>query len=381
MEYNYRDKYYNQAPSQFMPAPTLSLLIKHSQSQHFRDYSYQLPIPKYLAKPGNIFVKDWLPNLVVQNPKPIYTSIVNLDLKREIIKLKLRLSKLENNHYYAARTKANPMEMVGKSCYLNRSAVKLSEINSVYKIIPSIPSFKFLDLCGGPGGFVDYILQSSKASKGFGITLKGVQDYQIKNDRFTIVDGDGSGNIYSLTNITNLCEIVQGVDLCVADGGFNVEGDEAFQEEHSTQLIICQTLAALKSLKKGASFVIKIFEFNTPIMTELIYILYLHFDKISIFKGGASRPANSEKYLVCKGFVANCPDLIKLLTSAVQKYEELDSSSESLVSSHNEHQSNFIKFEDKIIQGVKVITHLLDFDSIIKNKVFVDQLKIMNQEY
>ena len=378
MEYNYRDKHYELAPDQFMPPPTLKSIMdaRNRPKPLVKSLQYRLPSPTYLLKPSNVFIKDWKPDIVVSSTKPTYSIVYDAvkTIRREIVKLKQQLSKLNSNKYYAARSKANPYELIGKSSFVNRSAVKLAEINSVFTLLPG-NSFTFLDLCGGPGGFAEYLL--SFKSRGWGMTLKGVQDYVIEDQRFKRVYGDNSGNIYDISNINILCKQSGLVDLVVADGGFNVEGDEYYQEEHTNNLIICEALCALKGLKRGGAFVLKIFEFNTPVMLELIYLMYLNFEKLSVFKPESSRPGNNEKYLVMKGYVGNNAELISHLEQVVLRYTELEAIKDVPVSSH-EPQNTFRRFEERIIAGVKMIAHIIEYEPVSKNTDFIKQLSELN---
>lgn len=50
----------------------------------------------------------------------------------------------------------------------------------------------------------------------------------------------------------------------------------------------------------GGHFVCKLFDVCTPLTVGLIYLMYLSFDLVSIHKPNTSRPANSERYLICK---------------------------------------------------------------------------------
>ena len=104
------------------------------------------------------------------------------------------------------RGKTNYYEGLGKGCYLNRSAMKLVNLDYVFSLIePTLasyatssnenrnggeprtehgvnlqqlavrPHFSFVDLCGGPGGFIECIVLKCRylgiAVTGFGMTL------------------------------------------------------------------------------------------------------------------------------------------------------------------------------------------------------------------
>lgn len=79
-----------------------------------------------------------------------------------------------------------------------------------------------------------------------------------------------------------------------------MEGQENIQEILSKQLYLCQCLVALMIVRPGGHFVTKLFDLFTPFSAGLIYLMYRCFDSISIFKPNSSRPANSERYLICK---------------------------------------------------------------------------------
>lgn len=102
----------------------------------------------------------------------------------------------------------------------------------------------------------------------------------------------------------------------MADGGFSVEGQENIQEILSKQLYLCQCLVALKIVRVGGHFVTKLFDIFTPFSAGLVYLMYRCFDEISIFKPNTSRPANSERYLICKGKRGDTYDIKEYLDRA-----------------------------------------------------------------
>lgn len=75
---------------------------------------------------------------------------------------------------------------------MNRAALKLANLDFLFKLVSSPPT-SFTDLCGGPGGFMEFCF-FRRAPNGFGVTLKkGVMDYQPPfHPAFTRVYGPGS---------------------------------------------------------------------------------------------------------------------------------------------------------------------------------------------
>jgi cap1 methyltransferase len=146
-------------------------------------------------------------------------------------------------------------------------------------------------------------------ARGWGFTLVGQNDFQLNKfhpdaptANFTPYYGvDKTGNIYLSENVRAFAAEVanatgnKGLALVTADGGFNVDGEENFQEVKVRQLVMCQFLTALTLLKQGGDFVCKLFDVFTPFTAELLYILYCHFDKFTLLKPFSSRPANSER--------------------------------------------------------------------------------------
>lgn len=176
----------------------------------------------------------------------------------------------------------------------------------------------FADICAGPGGFSEYVLFKQKwHAHGFGMTLRSSKsgvDWKLDNfivastETFEIHYGkDDDGDIYKPQNLKAFHEHImkrtngRGTHFVMADGGFSVEGQENYQEVLSKRLYLCQFLCALMNIRPGGHFTCKLFDCFTPFTVGLIYLMYRCFKKICIFKPNTSRPANSERYLICKG--------------------------------------------------------------------------------
>jgi cap1 methyltransferase len=107
--------------------------------------------------------------------------------------------------------------------------------------------------------------------------------------------------------------------MVMGDGGFQIE-DFNKQEIITKQLVLCQFITALNVLRKGGNFVCKCFDLFSPFSISLFFVLYQHFEyvgilnnKKGILKPFASRPANSERYVVCKGLRSRKPIIVKYL--------------------------------------------------------------------
>ena len=88
---------------------------------------------------------------------------------------------------------------------------------------------------------------------------------------------------------------------------------ELFQPSRIQKLVFAQIVYALVLQNKGGNFVLKIFDIFKLFSVELVYILCNMYENIYIYKPFTSRIANSEKYIICKGFKNNHNEFINSL--------------------------------------------------------------------
>nr|CAH8847081.1 unnamed protein product [Trichobilharzia regenti] len=116
----------------------------------------------------------------------------------------------------------------------------------------------------------------------------------------------GDGDITKLPNLDSFASLISrstngiGVHVVLGDGSFDFMGQYNLQEVSCKQLFVCQCLCALMILRPGGHFLMKLFDTFTEFTTGLIYIMGHLFEEIFIVKPVTSRPANSEKFLICK---------------------------------------------------------------------------------
>ena len=60
-----------------------------------------------------------------------------------------------------------------------------------------------------------------------------------------------------------------------------------------------------RELRKNGNAIVKIYDIYSRNSMKILYILTLFFDEVFIIKPYSSRPANSEKYILCKSFQHN----------------------------------------------------------------------------
>jgi 23S rRNA U2552 (ribose-2'-O)-methylase RlmE/FtsJ len=269
----------------------------------------------------------------------------------DLISSKNEIETLENNNTWDKYKKySNNFELIylPNKKYKNDSISKYEPLSrSYFKLLEMIVDFDLLSirknmkiacLAEGPGGFVESIINYRKRVGEFedkihAITLKSdnnnipgwkkTKNFIKKNPNIDINYGsDGTGNLYKLCNIIEFCkQFNNDADFITSDGGFDFSYNFNKQEQLSYRILFCEIVTALSIQKKGGSFVIKFFDIYTQVTYSLLYLLYSHYKYIYITKPNTSRPANSEKYIICKGFTGIDELYLKKLYIMVNNYE------------------------------------------------------------
>jgi len=154
--------------------------------------------------------------------------------------------------------------------------------------------------------------------------------YMINDDRFIMgslenweFGSDDTGDLMKTRNLSLLEERVAnmegGVSLVTADGSIDCQGDPARQESIVSDLHMAEAVAGMRLLSKGGNLVIKMFTFFESETVCLLYLLYLAFDSIDVFKPATSKEGNSEVYVVCRDFTKSSW-LVKFLEDMMEYY-------------------------------------------------------------
>lgn len=224
------------------------------------------------------------------------SELVNPDLLYIVNSMKTFSGYYERD-YHHVRGKYNPYECLGKgpkdNPYLNRSALKLANLDSIFSILhPSDGIFLWADICGGPGGFSEYILTrfgDDMKLIGYGMSMVHPQgsscnwnlDYLHDPPRIAIIEDlqskidsdklffihhgeDTTGNILHRPNIEAFEHFIlsksdDGVDFFCGDGGMEDGRDKEDQEMIHLPLILSQIIAMIGVLRTHGSFLLKTF--------------------------------------------------------------------------------------------------------------------------
>ena len=275
--------------------------------------------------------------LCIQTSYEKPTSIISNSLCSYLYKIKEKISakerlwnsykKITNPYEYIHTNVNNKRKSVATIKPLSRSFFKMVEIIHLFSIYFSNRSIRTFHLAEGPGGFIEAIAYLRKSHSCHtddiytGMTL--LEDKDDKNipgwkksvaflkahPNVRLENGaDQTGNILSLENFV-YCKTQYGgtMDFITGDGGFDFSMDFNMQEIHITKLLFGQIAFAVCLQKRGGSFVLKIFDCFMKHTVDLLYLLSSFYQKTHIVKPNTSRYANSEKYIVCTGFMYdNC---------------------------------------------------------------------------
>lgn len=297
----------------------------------------------YLLPKANILTYKSLDCILGDEPP---TSIISNSLCDYLYDIKKEIDARERD-WDIYKKYTNPYEYIHsqiplkKKCVakykpISRSYFKMIEMLSIFNLkFDSRPIHSF-HLAEGPGGFIEALLNTRRCvhDKYIGMTIIDNNndqnipgwkktDFFLKQNKNVLIEvgQDGTGNILSLENL-QYCnkKYESSMDLITADGGFDFSLDFNNQEIIITKLLFAQMTYALLMQKQGGSFILKIFDTFMNHSVDILYILSSFYDKVYIIKPHTSRYANSEKYVVCKGFLfQNNHSFISILTSAFER--------------------------------------------------------------
>ena len=229
-----------------------------------------------------------------------------------------KYKKLHNDYEYIY-TSSNKSKNISDIIPISRSYFKIHEILKDYDI-------NSLEYCSciaeGPGGFINCLLNNYDIKSIYGITLLS-NDRKIpfwssklfNNPRVYLNKHKNTGDIYIKKTADNFINNSKKSELVTADGGFDYSNDYNKQELLSYKLIYSEIYIALNIQKDNGTFVLKVFDIFYHKTIQLLYLLYLSYQEVFIYKPTVSRISNSEKYLVCKGFKGFNKEIVDLLTN------------------------------------------------------------------
>ena len=318
-----------------------------------------------------------------------------------------KLKKFSNQYEFIYTTSyVNDYKNIANINPISRSFFKLWEILYDFKfIIPhNIKNLKTAHIAEGPGGFIECIYKYLSKNKIHGITLlsgdRNIPKWKIRKnfiDKFNIKlnnKDDTSGDLYKIDNIntfirnvsltsdnTNCCDFV------TADGGFDFSENYNTQENDFIIFLICEIYIIFNILKDNGNAVIKLYDIYSRNSMKILYILTLFFDEVFIIKPFSSRPANSEKYVLCKSF--------KMSNENLDRYKERfkniivtqnlnlldDSIPYKFIKLISEYNKFYTERQILYIQNTLSLIEKINNNEIFDAKLFLKELYNTNKKY
>lgn len=309
------------------------------------------------------------------------------------------IKKFSNEYEFIYTNSLDNFKNVSNIYAISRSYFKLWEIlhdfslneNNIIKYNKD-EEFVTCHLAEGPGGFIEciykyilkYFTNDFSNIKIYGSTLisnnNNIPKWKIKknirNNYNIILNNsiDENGDLYCINQVELLIEKVgnNNCNFITADGGFDFSNNYNNQEKNFMNLFISEIYIILNLLKQDGNGLIKIYDIYSKNSIKVLYILSLFFEKIYIIKPLTSRPANSEKYILCNKFNKNenYYFYLKILKNIIiTKNLELLNNNNIIVSFH---------FLYKIYNYNKWYTNR-QINYITKTINYIDQYKNLNQ--
>jgi 23S rRNA U2552 (ribose-2'-O)-methylase RlmE/FtsJ len=274
--------------------------------------------------------------------EPIFVEWTT-NIRDDISAIKEKIGHLDKEHKWElAKKMVNPYELVythdddrlppslSLDQPLSRSYFKLIEILDVLKFLDDYSKIRTAHIAEGPGGFVQAIHncasnKSKQVVASIAMTLrpttthipgwKKAAAFLYRHKQVKIHYGeDNTGDIYNMKNQASFIEEAKpGVNLFTADGGFDFSSDYSQQEQNVYHLLVCSSIIGLQVLLPGGCFVLKFFDCNSQHTNMLIILLARCFKEWTLYKPAMTRPCNSERYFLGKGFRGLIPECLAVL--------------------------------------------------------------------
>ncbi len=172
--------------------------------------------------------------------------------------------------------------------YKSRAAYKLKELNTKYKIIKK--GYKVLDCGAAPGGWSQVALEiTGDSGMVVGVDLNEIEGINKKN--FISITGDFTTDEI-INQVLEKCGLYDAVISDIAPHTIGIR-----DADHTNSLLLVEKVYAftMKTLKKGGSFLFKLFEGEGR--KNLVERLKKDFKEVRIIKPDATRQGSMEIYI------------------------------------------------------------------------------------
>merc|ERR1712232_792540 len=240
-----------------------------------------------------------------------------------------------------ARAELFPHSGEGGKDHANRAGDKLNELADFVGLLDGVPQGSaFLDLCGGPGAWSQFVFgqRPDLNLRGFGLTLRSgsgdADDWHAaskddwypelvaRRDWRALWGRDGTGDLLKPGNLENCAKELSRakVFMCLADGGFSDESiPPNLLELYFYRLLLAELLLAASCLQPNGRFVCKLYSTFSSATSSLLFLTTRLFKDVSIVKPMSSRVTGPERYLVALGFNGSSSKEVAIVIKAMQR--------------------------------------------------------------
>ena len=359
---------------------------------------------KYV-KISSIKINNIEPNIVIGN---INSNYFSLETVQSLNNQKKKINCINNNKWKYIVDFCNIYQKLNCKNYdfiskdiiyysVSRSYFKMIEIDKEFDIIHSDSQKNYAYIAEAPGGFIQAIsmLRHNKFNnsndthttisiKKNECILYNERIHQFKDiNIFYGSSADGNiNNIKTRNEFINLFKDKK-ADVITADGGISTIGKEVYQEQYHYSIILNEIIIALSIQNLEGSFILKMFSIHTKISISYIYILAMYYKEIYIFKPTISRSANSEKYIICKGFKGISDEQLKNIIS-IYDYNINSKNILSIINIQNDVFFEEIKdtislFNLDQINYIKLLINFLNEYDLLNNNDKISFNKLFNK--
>ncbi|CUV04930.1 unnamed protein product [Cryptosporidium hominis] len=195
-----------------------------------------------------------------------------------------------------------------------RSAYKLIQIDEKYNIFDKVT--RAVDLCAAPGSWSQVLstklLNNSEYNEGQPKETDKIASNNEEAPLIVAVDLQEmapiygvniiKGDITSRLTVSRILEYFQGkkADLVLCDGSPDVTGLHDIDEYIQNQLLISSLSITSKIMRKGGTFVAKIFRGEN--ISRIYQQMFCYFELVDCCKPESSRNSSLEAFIVCRYF-------------------------------------------------------------------------------
>lgn len=222
------------------------------------------------------------------------------------------------------KNEKNIIAKLGNTYNVSNAWVKCYEMINYFNMIPDTTNeFLHFDNAAFPGSFIvstHHLINTQRKWKNkykwYASSLHDINKTRgALEDKYKLFQNypdnwlmtkTNDGDVLSKNNqLDFMNRLNHSIDLYTSDLGFAAADDYNNQELIQAPANIGQIISGLLTLKKGGCFITKQYTIFEPITVSAMYATSVFFDEFYICKPYSSREANSELYLVGKGFKGN----------------------------------------------------------------------------